>query len=166
MKTQNHIQQIRRIVIAFIILLILSGVTAFPLVTEVNWMMQNLNVFPVFFHSWIKAVYEAVTSTPSIVLYGTDWLAFAHIIISIFFIGVYINPVRNKFIIDVGIIACIGVFPLAFICGPIREIPFYHQLIDCCFGLIGLIPLFYIKQKIIILEGRDNHIEVDSASGM
>ena len=152
METQYHIQQIKRIVIVFIILLILSGVTAFPLVTEVNWMMKHLTIFPSFFHGWIKAVYEAVMSTPSIVLYGTDWLAFAHIIISIFFIGVYINPVRNKFIIEVGIIACLGVFPLAFICGPIRHIPFYHQLIDCCFGLLGLIQLLYIRKKIILIE--------------
>jgi hypothetical protein len=156
METQYHIQQIRRIVIVFIILLILSGVTAFPLVTEVNWMMKHLTIFPSIFHGWIKAVYEAVMSTPSIVLYGTDWLAFAHIIISIFFIGVYINPVRNKFIIEVGIIACLGVFPLAFICGPIRHIPFYHQLIDCCFGLLGLIPLLYIRKKIILIEQNES----------
>jgi hypothetical protein len=156
METQYHIQKIRRIVIVFIILLILSGVTAFPLVTEVNWMMKHLTIFPSFLHGWIKAVYEAVMSTPSIVLYGTDWLAFAHIIISIFFIGVYINPVRNKFIIEVGIIACLGVFPLAFICGPIRHIPFYHQLIDCCFGLLGLIPLLYIRKKIILIEQNES----------
>ena len=160
MKTQHHIphhiQQIRRVVLVFIIFLIISGVTAFPLVTEVNWMMQHLTLFPIYFHSWIKAVYGAVISTPSIVLYGTDWLAFAHIIISLFFIGVYINPIKNKFIIDVGIIACLGVFPLAFICGPIRHIPFYHQLIDCCFGLLGLLPLLYIKAKIKLLENNSS----------
>ena len=142
----------------FIILLILSGVTAFPLVSEVNWMVENISLFPSYFHGWIYTVYNSVTSTPSIVLYGTDWLAFAHIIIALFFVGVYINPVRNKFTIDVGIIACIAVFPLAFICGPIRNIPFYHQIIDCCFGAIGLIPLIYIRNKINAIEKIENNL--------
>lgn len=142
----------------FIILLILSGVTAFPLVTEVNWMVDHISLFPSYFHVWIYTVHNSVTSTPSIVLYGTDWLAFAHIIIALFFVGVYINPVRNKFTIDVGIIACIAVFPLAFICGPIRNIPFYHQIIDCCFGAIGLIPLIYIRNKINAIEKIENNL--------
>jgi hypothetical protein len=147
-----EIKKIRQIVLVFIVLLVLSGVTAFPLVTEVDWMIYHINYFPSFFHVWIYKVYNAVHATPSIVLYGTDWLAFAHIIIALFFIGVYIDPIRNKFSVNVGIAACLAVFPLAFICGPIRGIPFYHQLIDCCFGLLGLIPLFYIKNKIKRLE--------------
>ncbi len=151
MKTAE-IKKIRRVVIVFIVLLGLSGITAFPLNTEVDFMFANINSFPVFFHEWIRTVYDSVHQTPSIVLYGTDWLAFAHIIIALFFIGVYINPVRNKFTINVGIIACVAVFPLSFICGPIRHIPFYHQIIDCCFGLFGLIPLFYIKRKITVIE--------------
>ena len=150
MKTE--IKKIRQIVLVFIVLLMLSGVTAFPLVTEVDWMIYHIDYFPSFFHVWIYKVYNAVHATPSIVLYGTDWLAFAHIVIALFFIGVYIDPIRNKFSVNVGIAACLAVFPLAFICGPIRGIPFYHQLIDCCFGLLGLIPLFYIKNKIKRLE--------------
>lgn len=151
MKTEE-IKNIRRVVAVFIILLALSGITAFPLVTEVNFMITHINSFPVFFHNWIRTVYDSVHQTPSIVFYGTDWLAFAHIIIGLFFVGVYQNPVRNKFIVDVGIVACIAVFPLAFICGPIRGIPFFHQIIDCCFGLLGLVPLFYIRRKIKLLE--------------
>jgi hypothetical protein len=151
MKTPD-IKPIQRVVIVFIVLLALSGITAFPLITEVDFLLANINAFPVYFHSWIKTVYESVHQTPSIVLYGTDWLAFAHIIIALFFVGVYKDPVRNKFTVTVGIIACLAVFPLAFICGPIRHIPFYHQVIDCCFGLFGLIPLFYIKRKIALAE--------------
>lgn len=159
---KTDIKKIRKVVMVFMVLLILSGVTAFPLVTEVNWIMKNISSFPVYFHPWILNVYEAVHQTPSIVLYGTDWLAFAHIIISLFFIGVYQNPLRNKFIVDVGIAACLFVFPLAFICGPIREIPFYHQVIDCCFGLFGLIPLLYTKYKIKQLEKHYSYIEYES----
>lgn len=151
MKTQE-IKKVRRVVVVFIILLALSGITAFPLITEVDFMITHLYWFPSFFHEWIKTVYNSVHQTPSIVLYGTDWLAFAHIVIALFFVGVYQDPVRNKFSINVGIMACIAVIPLAFICGPIRHIPFFHQLIDCCFGLLGLIPLFYIRRKIKLLE--------------
>ena len=151
MKT-TELKKIRKVVSVFIVLLVLSGITAFPLVTEVDWMTSHINYFPSFFHDWIMKVSDSVHQTPSIVLYGTDWLAFAHIIIALFFIGVYIDPIKNKFNINVGIISCIAVFPLAFICGPIRGIPFYHQIIDCCFGMLGLIPLIYIKKKIKILE--------------
>lgn len=148
----TELTQIRRMVMLFIILLVLSGITAFPLITEVKFMMAHLDAFPAFFHPWITRVYESVMSTPDVVLYGTDWLAFAHIIISLFFVGVYIDPVRNKFTVDIGIVACFAIVPLAFICGPIRGIPFYHQLIDCSFGIIGMMPLYYIKRKIHVLE--------------
>jgi hypothetical protein len=40
-------------------------------------------------------------------------------------------------------IACALVIPLALICGPIRGIPFWWRLIDCSFGVIGLVPLWY-----------------------
>lgn len=164
MKNQIEIKKIRRVVVVFIILLALSGITAFPLVTEIDFMITHLNLFPGYFHEWIRTVHESVHQTPSIVLYGTDWLAFAHIIIGLFFVGVYQNPVRNKFIVEVGIVACIAVLPLAFICGPIRHIPFYHQIIDCCFGLLGLIPLFYVRNKIKFLEGSNGHFELVSES--
>jgi hypothetical protein len=39
-------------------------------------------------------------------------------------------------------IACVAIIPLAFICGPIRQIPFYWRLIDCSFGVFGIIPLY------------------------
>ena len=161
MKTAD-LKIIRRVVLVFMTLLILSGLTAFPLVTEVNWMVNHIESFPAYFHSWIWNVYDAVHQTPSIVLYGTDWLAFAHIIIALFFVGVYQNPIRNKFNINIGIAACLFIFPLAFICGPIRGIPFYHQIIDCCFGLFGLIPLIFIKYKIKHIEKHYSYNEYES----
>lgn len=148
----NETKQIRRMVSVFIILLALSGITAFPLITEVNFLVEHIDAFPSFFHPWITRIYEAVSTASPVVLYGTDWLAFAHLIIALFFVGVYKDPVRNKFIIDVGIVACFGVIPMAFICGPVRSIPFYHQLIDCSFGVLGMIPLYYVKRKINLLE--------------
>ncbi len=75
--------------------------------------------------------------------YGTDWLAFAHLIIAVFFIGPMINPVKNEWVLHAGLIACVLVVALALICGPIRGIPFYWRLIDCSFGVFGAIPLLY-----------------------
>lgn len=145
---EKEIRNIRRLTLIFMVCLALSGLTAFPLKTESEWLIHHIFLFPGFFHDWIKTVYYSIQQSPDVVLYGTDWLAFGHLIISLFFIGVYIDPVRYQFNITVGIIACLAVFPLAFFCGPIRGIPFFHQIIDCCFGVIGLIPLIIILKKI------------------
>ena len=75
--------------------------------------------------------------------YGTDWLAFAHIIIAVFFIGPLLDPIRNVWVLRAGIIACVLVVPLALICGAVRHIPFTWRLIDCSFGVFGALPLCY-----------------------
>jgi hypothetical protein len=98
-------------------------------------------------------VYAAVKATNDsypFISYGTDWLAFAHLVIAVVFIGPYKDPVKNIWVIQFGMIACLMVFPLALIAGPIREIPFYWQLIDCSFGIFGFLLLYrsyrYIKE--------------------
>ena len=148
----KSITKIRMVIVFFIISLILSGITAFPLQTEVKWMQQHMNLIPECFHTWLQYVIEVVSNANPILLYGTDWLAFAHIVIALFFIGVYIDPVKNKFNLLVGMIACIGIMPVIFICGPIRGIPFIHQIIDASFGIIGFIPLWYCYKKVLELE--------------
>ena len=75
--------------------------------------------------------------------YGTDWLAFAHIVIALFFIGPFVRPEGNRWVIAAGMIACGLVVVLALICGPIRGIPFFWRLIDCSFGVFGFIPLWF-----------------------
>jgi hypothetical protein len=45
-------------------------------------------------------------------------------------------------------IACVLVIPLALIFGPIRGIPFFHRLIDCSFGVVGIIPLWIVRNMI------------------
>ena len=72
--------------------------------------------------------------------------------IAMAFIGVLRDPVRNKWVVEFGMLACVAVFPLAFIAGAIRGIPVYWQLIDCSFGLIGLLPLMICYRKIRALE--------------
>jgi hypothetical protein len=84
--------------------------------------------------------------------YGTDWLAFAHIAIAVFFIGPLVDPVRNVWVLRAGVIACMLVIPLALICGALRQIPFGWRLIDCSFGVIGVIPLTYCLKLVTTLQ--------------
>lgn len=49
-------------------------------------------------------------------------------------------------------IACALVIPLAVICGPIRGIPIYWRLIDCSFGVFGIIPLWLCRNYVVRLK--------------
>ena len=143
--------------IFFIIGLLISGVTAFPLLHELRILANLLGVgeaqSPEGYSGlplWILTVRHGLEQTYSLypwMAYGTDWLAFGHIVIAMFFIGPLINPT-----IYTGIAACIGVIPLAMICGSIREIPFYWRLVDCSFGVLGILPLIYCLRLIRRIE--------------
>ena len=146
---------IRYYIMFFIFALVISGVTAFPIETELAFIYKYITSFPVFLQEWLTNVYFAVKTTNEhypFLSYGTDWLAFAHLVIATAFFGPLLDPVRNVWVIQWGMIACIGIFPLAFIAGPIRGIPFFHQLIDCSFGVFGFIMLFICCKKIVKLE--------------
>jgi hypothetical protein len=153
-KSQSNLLLQYRVVMGFfIIALIMSGITAFPLLTELRMLATMLGVGDASspdgltgLSYWIVTVRSGLEITYGRypwLAYGTDWLAFAHIIIGIFFIGPFIDPVRNTWVVYAGLIACLLVLPLALICGPIRGIPFYWRLIDCSFGVFGCLPLFY-----------------------
>ena len=152
---EKTVRQIRAWILFVMVVIIFSGITAFPLETELTWLDSHTDLFPGFLAQWIHQVAtglkETNTSFPFLA-YGTDWLAFAHLIIALLFFGVWKDPVRNKWIVDWAIACCIFVFPVAFIAGPIRHIPFFHRLIDCCFGLFGLVPLLIVRRKIKLLE--------------
>lgn len=153
---------IRGIVIFFMLALVLSGMTAFPIETGLKVVCSILGISqgasPDNYEGltrWMAIVNEGVVNTNksySFMAYGYDWLAFAHLVIATAFIGLYRKPVRNIWIVHFAMIACIGVIPLAMICGAIRGIPFYWQLIDCSFGVFGFIPLYVLHVKIKKLE--------------
>lgn len=156
MNEENKLRKrIKYFIIFFIVGLILSGVTAFPIESELAFIKQKLSSSPGYLKNWINTVYLAVAATNknfTYLSYGTDWLAFAHLVIAVAFIGPLKDPVRNIWIIQFGMIACIMVFPLAFIAGYIRQIPFYCRLIDCSFGVIGFFPLFFCYKDTLKLE--------------
>jgi hypothetical protein len=148
----------------FIAALLLSGLTAFPLTWEIrlltNWFGEGTMIggmMPGLAHwlGYVRDGVEAIGRQYPFLAYGTDWLAFAHIVIGIAFLGPLRDPVRNIWVVEFGMIACVLVIPLALICGPIRGIPFGWQLIDCSFGVFGLIPLAITRQLILSIATTD-----------
>lgn len=152
---QELLRRIKHQITFFMVALILSGITAFPIETGLRILSRNMTSFSPGFQNWIGMVYTAVKNTNAhypYLIYGTDWLAFAHIVIATAFIGPLKDPVRNIWVVQFGMIACVMVFPLALIAGPIRGIPFYWQLIDCSFGVFGLAVLYRCYANIRKLE--------------
>jgi len=88
--------------------------------------------------------------------YATDWLAFGHFVIAIVFIGALRDPVRNRWLFDFGLIACVLVIPYALVFGGLRGIPIWWRLIDCSFGVFGFIPLWFCRKWTDELEQVEN----------
>ena len=158
MKTRNETGlkiRIKTCIWIIIIGLAISGLTAFPLESELKWLVQQRWMHLNFLFDWLLVIYRAIKTTNQsfpFLSYGTDWLAFAHLMIAVLFIGPLKDPVKNIWVIEFGMIACISIFPLALIAGPIRQIPFFWRLIDCSFGFVGIIPLAICRKHIKSLE--------------
>lgn len=155
MKTKT-VRKIRWLIIFFIAVLILSGITAFPVHSELNWLSEQFHFSEKnIIGKWLQTVLRGVNATQQqypFLFYGFDWLAFAHLVIAILFYGPYKDPVRNKWVIEWGMITCVLIIPLALIAGNTRGIPTFHILIDCSFGIIGIIPLMICRRWISMLE--------------
>ncbi len=125
--------------------LVLSGVTAFPLVGESSLLVVMSSHFPqTAMQQWLQRVHAGLVETAMrypFLAYGTDWLGFAHLVLAVAFVGPWRDPVRNRWVLEFGLIACLGVLPLALIAGPLRGIPLFWRLGDCCFGVCGAVPL-------------------------
>jgi hypothetical protein len=147
-------KKLKRMVLFFILALIVSGITAIPLEEQLNTVLPYMNKITTI-KSWLLKVQIGIISVRKnypFLFYGYDWLAFAHFLFGILFIGVYKNPVKNKWIIEFGLIACMLIIPFALCFGYIRGIPFWWRLIDCSFGVFGFTTLQYCYTKIKILE--------------
>jgi len=149
-------RRIRWLTSLFIIGLVISGVTAIPLVTELNWLVswfgfegQTSATASTELARWLLRIRESLVTTQAAhpqLFYGTDWLAFGHIVIAVAFIGALRDPVRNRWLFDFGLIACALVIPWTFVFGAVREIPLWWRLIDCSFGVLGAVPLWWCRK--------------------
>jgi hypothetical protein len=146
--------RVRLWLVLFVIGLVLSGITAFPLRWEVDLLDHALHGWlpgPDALVGWIDRVHEGITYSGDrypFLAYGTDWLAFAHLVIAVAFWGPIRDPVRNVWVVHFGMIACVGVIPLALIAGPMRGIPFWWTVIDMSFGVFGMVPLWFALRGI------------------
>jgi len=150
----KDIRDIKRWIIVFMISLALSGITAIPAETELSLLVSY---FPANGSTgkWLERVFIGIRDTNNrypFLAYGYDWLAFAHIVLAVLFIGPLKDPVKNKWVIEFGIIACLMIIPFAMIAGYFRGIPIGWRLIDCSFGVIGIVPLKICLNKIYDLE--------------
>jgi hypothetical protein len=136
----------------FILGLVVSGATAMPLESELNWLAHLLGAnahasSPLL--DWIARVNAGVADTNArypFITYGTDWLAFGHYMIALAFVWAWREPVRNRWLYDYGLIACALVIPYALLVGTLRGIPLGWRLIDCSFGVAGAIPLWLCRR--------------------
>ncbi len=160
---EGLLRRIRLLVAIFMIGLVVSGVTAIPLISEVNALVaitdaheHDSGAAPRRWAAWLTDIQAALVETNDrfpFLFYGTDWLAFGHVVIAIAFIGAWRDPVRNAWLFDFGLIACALVIPWALVFGHLREIPFWWRLIDASFGVLGAVPLLICKR--LLHELRD-----------
>ena len=142
---RSELRKVRWALNVVIIGLVISGITAFPLLTELNiiagWLSDNGDLNPSHYEGmthWVLFVREGLEvsyATYPFIAYGTDWLAFAHLMIALYFILPWMDPARYIGVLHIGIISSVLIIPLALICGEIRGIPFAWRLIDCSFGV-------------------------------
>jgi hypothetical protein len=139
----------------FIVGLALSGATAIPLPTEMDILAPMAGHFGWAENSgvanWLGKIQSALTETNAkypFLAYGTDWLAFGHFVIAIAFIGPWRDPVKNIWVVEFGMIACVLIVPFALAMGEARGIPMGWRFIDCSFGVGGIIPLWLCRREI------------------
>src|ERR1043165_2412760 len=133
-------RRIRWLTWVFLIGLVISGVTAIPLLTELDWLSKITGAQQLVEQSaataapewavWLEKIRHALVETDArhpILFYGTDWLALGHIVIGVSFIGALRDPVRNRWLFDFGLIACAMVIPWAFVFGEVRGIPVWRS---------------------------------------
>ena len=149
MQNTDELRTVKRLLLVFIIALFVSGLTAIPVDAQLSFLLKSVSANTAL-HAWIKKVlvaYRGVNNEYPFLFYGYDWLAFAHFVLAILFIGPLKDPVKNIWVIQFGLVACVLVLPFAFTAGHFRGIPIGWRLIDCSFGVIGFILLWIIYQK-------------------
>lgn len=146
---KERLKLIKRLLLFFILALFISGLTAIPVDAQLS-LLTKYTTGGTVLHSWLEKVlfaYKEVNSKYPFLLYGYDWLAFAHFVLAILFIGPYKDPVKNIWVIQFGLIACVLILPFAFVAGHFRGIPIGWRLIDCSFGVFGFALLWTIYSK-------------------
>src|SRR5258708_37628344 len=110
------ILRFRIVMLLFICGLVISGITAFPLRWELDtlasWLGVGTGADPAALSGlryWIGFVRDGLRhsyETYPFLAYGTDWLAFAHLVIAVFFLGPLVKPTGHEWVLISGVIGC------------------------------------------------------------
>src|SRR5512143_3589752 len=130
--------------------LVISGLTAIPIQTEVaagralfgaDW--RGGGLLPAVAVEWLRTLDLGISRTAEqapFMFYGTDWLAFGHLMIALVFVGALADPVRNRWLYKFGMIAAVLVPLWAAVFGHVRGIPMWWRFIDASFGVGAFVP--------------------------
>lgn len=160
--TASKLKKIRLVMGLAIAGMITTVIISFPIVTHVGVLVEWAgsgsklgSKFPAV-GQWVDHVYAGVSQTDQtypFLFYMSDWLVFAHVVIAIFFVGAYRDPVRNIWIIEASLIACVLVVFFAAIAGETRGIPVFWRIADASFGVICFTPLWFARKWVNEIEG-------------
>ena len=162
MTRESLLKRIRILLSLVALGLVVSGLTAIHIETELRWLTRVLGAGPTSqpeeftgLLRWLVTVREAVATTNArypFLAYGTDWLAFGHFVIAVTFVGALRDPVRHSWVVGFGLICCAGVVVFALCLGAFRGVPVYWRLIDCFFGVACAAPLLLARRYLRLVE--------------
>ena len=150
--------------------LFISGVTVWPAIIELKTFVSLVwgdKAAADGLHRFILLAITGLEDTRKhypFLLYAGDWLAFAHIMLAILFAGAIRDPVRNKWIVQCGLIMCALVPFLAAICNPIRDLPRWWFFIDFAFAPGAALPLWIAYIDIRAIEIRHEHRKAEHSA--
>lgn len=157
--------RVRAWTIFFMAGLVISGATAVPIHSEVALGEALLGEdftaggwIPSALSAWLRTVRDAVATTATrapIMFYGTDWLAFGHLVVALAFVGALRDPVRNRWLYQFGMVACALVPLWALVFGSLRGIPGWWRVIDALFGVVGFVPMWLCHRWAAQLEAAE-----------
>jgi hypothetical protein len=156
----SRLNRIRALLVFFMFGLVVSGLSAVPLQWELGIVYRWLgpgsrmdDLVPAL-ALWVGRIHQGVRDGYGqypFLAYGTDWLAFGHVVIAIAFVGPLRDPSRNLWVVEFGMCVCLLVIPWTLVFGPLRGIPFFWMLIDMSFGVLGIVPLWFARRDILRL---------------
>jgi hypothetical protein len=166
----KRIAWLRGMTILFIVGLVVSGATAIPVQTQVDWLMDwtglrgaSVDAYaPGSWQAWLLRIDQGVSQMNrehAFLGYAGDWLAYGHFAIAIVFFWAIREPIKYRFLYDFGLVICLLVIPYALVAGYFRGIPLWWRGIDCSFGVLGAIPMLLCRKWATDFASADNALE-------